>query len=441
MSYGNQSYLRFSLEESVWFQRGQEVDELISMSLDPNIAIHESEQYVTIKGSLQLYGEYQREVEDIIEEDDGLFSNPKMVQSVEVREEGLHLFSHHFPVEITIPKNRIQSIDEIDVTVESFDYAFPERSCLRLSADLNITGLYGEQQHEFSYEEELDDDFVEIEVEDTPDYEAAFRDSALQVEEEETGSTITSPFARPVLEDELDIYQPFEAEAKKTPQDEQNQPSQFVTHAESSRPPELTNEEILLQNEKQVEDEISELLSAALRTKEEQVEVMPEVNPVNSEVTPINTEVSPVSNEVNPEQVLEGAEPIKSQNEVSPAQPIEEVQSVKAKQEMKVQIEALMENHIHINEDESSSSSSSPQVKKKHKKKQTMTITEFLARKDEESHTRLKICIVQKGDSLETLSERYDVTVPFLQKVNNLQINQDVYEGQVLYIPIAQRQN
>jgi len=46
---GNQSCLRFSLEESVWFQRGQEVAELISISLDPDITIQENDQYVTIK--------------------------------------------------------------------------------------------------------------------------------------------------------------------------------------------------------------------------------------------------------------------------------------------------------------------------------------------------------------------------------------------------------
>jgi stage VI sporulation protein D len=147
LSHGNQSCLRFSLEESVWFQKGQEVVELVSISLDPNITIQESDQYVTIKGSLELSGEYIRE-ENETEEEPDYFSNPKLIQSVEVREEGVHLFSHHFPVEITIPKNRIQNVFDIDVVVETFDYAFPESCCLRLSADLMITGLYGEQQHE-----------------------------------------------------------------------------------------------------------------------------------------------------------------------------------------------------------------------------------------------------------------------------------------------------
>src|SRR3954469_22337823 len=162
LSYSNQSYLRFSLEESIWFQKGQEVTELVSISLDPNITIQESDQYVTIKGSLELSGEYNRD-DDEWEEELDYFSNPKFVQLVEVREAGVYLFSHHFPVEITIPKNRIENAFDIDVAVETFDYAFPESSCLKLSADLMITGLYGEQQHERLHEQDELDEMEDIE--------------------------------------------------------------------------------------------------------------------------------------------------------------------------------------------------------------------------------------------------------------------------------------
>ena len=192
LSYGNQSYLRFSLEESIWFQKGQEVTELVSISLDPSITIQESDQYVTIKGSLELSGEYNRDDYELEEELD-YFSNPKFVQSVEVREAGVYLFSHHFPVEITIPKNRIENAFDIDVAVETFDYAFPESSCLKLSADLMITGLYGEQQHERLHgQDELD------EMEDIEDIE-----EGTEIEEVEDESPV--------------FYAPFEIEVRKEP--------------------------------------------------------------------------------------------------------------------------------------------------------------------------------------------------------------------------------
>jgi N-acetylmuramoyl-L-alanine amidase len=44
---------------------------------------------------------------------------------------------------------------------------------------------------------------------------------------------------------------------------------------------------------------------------------------------------------------------------------------------------------------------------------------------------------VQKGDTLDHLAERYDVTIQNLLRLNNLEINQDVSVGQVLYIPVA----
>ena len=251
LSHGNQSYLRFSLEESVWFQKGQEVDELISISLAPNITIQESDQYITIKGSLELTGEYNREdrFEDEEEIDDYFSHNPKTVHMVELREEeDVFAFTHQFPVEVTIPKNRIENLDDIDVTVETFDYAFPEKSCLRLSADLIILGLYGEQQHQL-YEEEIPipvldverDEFEEDEDQDDdsnhedrdypyskPDFpEIDVDEEVLQSFEEARHEEISeelSPFSKPEVQDEdNETFAPFEVEARKTPKDEQKE--------------------------------------------------------------------------------------------------------------------------------------------------------------------------------------------------------------------------
>jgi stage VI sporulation protein D len=74
--------------------------------------------------------------------------------------------------------------------------------------------------------------------------------------------------------------------------------------------------------------------------------------------------------------------------------------------------------------------------KKKAAKKKSMTLTEFFARKDESAeHAKVKVCIVQKGDTVNTVADRYDVTVQNLLRVNNLELSQDIFEGQVLYIP------
>src|SRR5690606_8062704 len=94
--------------------------------------------------------------------------------------------------------------------------------------------------------------------------------------------------------------------------------------------------------------------------------------------------------------------------------------------------------------DESSSSSSHQEheakQKKSKKKKKSMSITEFLGRKtSNENQVKLKVCIVQQGETLDSLSERYDLPVQQILRVNHLEANQDVYEGQVLYIPVTNK--
>ena len=95
---------------------------------------------------------------------------------------------------------------------------------------------------------------------------------------------------------------------------------------------------------------------------------------------------------------------------------------------------------VHHQAEESSSSSDEEPPKnvkkKKPAKKKSMTLTEFFARKDESAaRAKVKVCIVQKGDTVSSVADRYDVSVQNLLRVNNLEINQDIYEGQVLYIP------
>lgn len=68
--------------------------------------------------------------------------------------------------------------------------------------------------------------------------------------------------------------------------------------------------------------------------------------------------------------------------------------------------------------------------------KKGISIAEFLARKEEPAqNAQIRVCIVQQGDTLELLSERYDVPIQQLLRVNNLSIDHEVSEGQVLYVP------
>lgn len=372
LSQGNESCLRFSLEESVWFQKGQEVEELVSISLAPNITIHENEQYVTIQGALELTGEYQRYNDGSSEEED-LFTAPKFVHHVEEREEGLYEFSHRFPVDITIPNNRIQSINDIYVEVESFDYLFQERSCMKLTADLTITGLYGDQQHKPAHEETEVEEFQ---------LEVANREATVdEIEDhiEWSHEQRTEEQEEPIILDHE--YEPFAVEARKSADD--------------------TEEKVVSINKS------TELFEA------------PQL-PVNEAKEPEIT-FSAARSEA-PQEVVEEV--------------VEEAPEVELQPVPEAEIQPQVETQPEV-EEESSSSPPQPKVKKKKSSKKGMSLTEFFARKEEtEDLTKLRVAIVQSGETIEQLASRYEVPVQQLLKVNHLELNQDIYEGQVLYIPI-----
>ncbi|WP_342432490.1 stage VI sporulation protein D [Neobacillus sp. FSL H8-0543] len=369
LSQENQSCLRFSLEESLWFRKGQEVDELLSISLDPDITIQENDQYVTIRGSLELTGEYKSNEENNGSEDESV-ANQKYVERVDVREEGNCEFSHRFPVDITIPNNRIQSIYDIDVIVDSFDYSFAERSCLKLSAELTISGLYDTAQNELVAEEE---DILREEVEEVVETESAHEELQYEV------------LHRYQPEDEEENHFLFAAEAKKQREEEKQEAV-----------PDLPTLNYQPQNEPEAKEE--------------------ELQPTWS------------FQESRSEGNKPPAEVIVEQAEVLEFHPAEEESPIKVEE-------------VALKDDESSSSPEhTPKhvLKKKASKKKTMTLTEFFARKEEGTEqAKVKMCIVQKGDTLDNLADRYDVSVPNLLRVNNLELGQDVYEGQVLYVPYS----
>ncbi|MBW3495875.1 MULTISPECIES: stage VI sporulation protein D [Bacillus] len=191
--------LRFSLKESVWFQKGQEVEELLSISLDPDVEIEELDHEVIVRGQLDLTGEY------VARQDDSAYSlrelSPaKAIDYVETRGDGVNELVHSFPLEISIPRNRVKVIEELYVSIEEFDYELKENGCLQLLADISITGLCDEERTEDEEEETV---YAELET-----------DSA---EEDES---------RPVLHEEVPVYkesdgwedyafEPFQLEERK----------------------------------------------------------------------------------------------------------------------------------------------------------------------------------------------------------------------------------
>lgn len=177
MSQNNR--LQFSVEESIYFKSGQEVSELLSISLDPDILVQEVNDYVSIRGSLELTGEYNINQEELLGELSS-FPTYREADEVKVREDGTAELLHQFPVDITIPKNKISHLNDVFVFIDAFDYQLTENRLLTIQADLAIEGLLDEETPQAPVEEPYE--FVHRPEED---YGDMAYDYQLQPEQEE----------------------------------------------------------------------------------------------------------------------------------------------------------------------------------------------------------------------------------------------------------------
>ncbi|MGG0413236.1 stage VI sporulation protein D [Peribacillus simplex] len=458
MSQENESYLRFSLEESVWFQKGQEVAELYSISLDPNVSIQESDQYVFIRGSLDLSGEYKDSQNGEEEEFSQTFL-PKAVQKVERHPNGLNEFTHRFPVDITIPNNRIASLDEVDVSIQSFDYAMPEHNCLKLQADLLITGIYND-----SYVEERFD--TEQEVGETEEQEETDGETESYIPYAAAVPPI--PDFQPVFhdEEEEELYTPFSAEAKRVSEANEEEEEEPIYLSDqhnapvfeipvSPYPEEEEWETEVHRQEEAVEEEV-------IGDPPDSTEKVPSMGEAKLEEEPSRRDSMEIPKVTMGEEVVE--KPSLANNHQTSSDSNLESEDV-IRQEEDVAAGPILNENVKVEQEEESNSSISDLFKKRerpappakegknfkrrkqaaerddketadHDEKQ-LSIMDLFGRKQEEELVRMKVCIVQQGETLDDLAQRYDVTVQSILFSNELESNQNVHEGQVIYIPKA----
>jgi len=204
LSQEQSSALTFSIEDSVWLNKGQQIDEIIGMSLTPEISVMQMDDHVTIQGGLRFVGEYkmmeenrQMDEEEMDEDEDSSFTAlSDFRNSGDIQKEtetGTGQIEHVFPIDITIPMTRIQHVDDIYVEVSSFDYDLPEKSCIQLTADVSISGVKSDEQQreielidaEYDYEETEEDIETVVQEEEAQEESTAFQFEAYKSHQEE----------------------------------------------------------------------------------------------------------------------------------------------------------------------------------------------------------------------------------------------------------------
>ncbi|WP_458463271.1 LysM peptidoglycan-binding domain-containing protein [Paenibacillus sp.] len=117
----NQPYgLRFDIYERVHLSEGvPAIEELEEIELYPRIQVIGQDDHAMLRGHLLLTGAYRGENE----------------ASEELK--------HFIPVEITVPLNRVRSIEDISIEIENFDVDLLSNRSLNITGVLSLRGIEG----------------------------------------------------------------------------------------------------------------------------------------------------------------------------------------------------------------------------------------------------------------------------------------------------------
>ncbi|MEC1627266.1 LysM peptidoglycan-binding domain-containing protein [Bacillus mojavensis] len=332
--------LQFSVEETICFQKGQEVSELLSISLDPDIRVQEVNDYVSIRGSLELTGEYNIDQSKNAEE---FYTDKRFVEEVRTREDGTAELTHCFPVDITIPKNKVSHLHEVFVFIDAFDYQLTDSRILTIQADLAIEGLL--------------DDTADRE-QDTPLYEApseGFSEPpeflvseaepfALEVENSEDSKTGETPAEAPELHvSEAGIREEQESEEEEAERSEPfalEDSEEIKANEAPARVPELHVSEARLREEQKNEEEEAERSEPFALEAEGSEDIKTEEAPAGA------PELLVSEAGLREEQANEEKETVRSESPALEAEGSEDINAAEAKQPELILSEAGLREEV-----------------------------------------------------------------------------------------------
>ncbi|MGG1697674.1 LysM peptidoglycan-binding domain-containing protein [Bacillus zhangzhouensis] len=405
MSQNNR--LQFSVEESIYFKNGQEVSELLSISLDPDILVQEVNDYVSIRGSLELTGEYNINQEERLGESSS-YASYRQADEVKVREDGTAELLHQFPVDITIPKNKINHLNDVFVFIDAFDYQLTESRLLTIQADLAIEGL-------------LDEETPQVPVEEP--YEFVHRT------EEEYGDVTYEYQAQPEHEEQEELQD----------NERQDYEEQAALQIDDARTEQEDDEE--MEELKEPEDQEETMALGYRSFPEAQVQEPPFFEP------PKLLEEEERDEAFFEVEVRKDPEAAEEQEETVPAYPAFEppayhMEPVQEERDDTYQIERLYEREApKVYESAQEAEEPENDVRETSGSENSLYLTKLFAKQEEEDFSRMKICIVQQEDTVDRICERYQLNVQQLLRTNSLSVDAELEEGQILYIPEYQKSN
>lgn len=384
----NNNFLPLDLRESLFFETGYEIDDLVSISLDPDISIQTFSDYVSIRGVISLEGEYIKLTdwpEGIEQSDDDTVEHiHRSVAKISEEDDERVIFYHHFPIEISVPLERISKIDDVTVNVEAFDYTLHQGREMKVIATLHINGIKHEQSASSTNETK----------ESRADVGDTFQFEVVPMPEQEKGQTKSNE-AKPTVE--LDDVQAKELEEK---QHEERPKGEHVKLTED-----ITDEEDT--KETKVHD-IKEFKQTSKRKDEAKVQQRKVEDSEHVKIEERETHKKERESEVIDE--LEDEIDIMPETDDTLREPIQILEQVDLDEEAESSKEALED---------------------------IFYLTDLFAEEEiEERNYRMKLRIVQEDESLGDIADQYDVSTQKIMSYNNLD-GEILTKGQLLYIPIV----
>jgi len=380
--------ITFELNEKLSFETGQEIDEMISISLDPDIVVQSYDDYIQIRGVILLSGEYHRSKDNSYADELSPQNANRYMERVVNLDKHVAGFSHRFPVEISVTKERVKDLDDIIVKVDSFDYDLPSNNTLNVFASLHIHGITPEKQVESTNQSKN-------EPENEKEKSTEKVDQAHQNQHMESETTKQSTEVETKSVNKNDSKEPQVVDVMKKESTDKSAKNKS-DHASTEKS--TTNEERslkLVKSESGTNDDTvqKQMANEGYHEQEEQTNQQPKHTEPSTE-----EQVIDVSKQMAEE---------KSENEQESKQELE--------QAGEMQIE-LMEGK----EDEETDI------------KDVAFLTE-LFEEEEETYTQVTIYITQPEDSIESIAKRYEIPVLQLLKDNNLSAD-TIEEGQLITI-------
>ena len=459
--------LSFQIKETVFLSSDKAgIGELKELELVPDVEIIENPQEVSITGCLQLFGKYdpyQEKTEEENGEADTLVAAMKFTPfQMEEPQAGFlasaeQTLSHRVPLNISIPLNRVDDLGDIYAIVDSFDYQLESPNQLLIHAHLKIAGIQlRDQDNEQQEEPEEAWEFVHSVGQEEPEIEhtsleeierklAALEEEILAQEKQEQ----TPPPAAP------NVFIASEANPHKRQAANVHEPmgiAQPVNAPLSSGQPLYGD---LSPTHSEPEPEIE---ASTYTTGSQKLEIAPAqyAEEWNKDVT-----AQAFAKEAQEQNVQFVGEPAgTNEAEAEPVMAAEEAEAVFAEQpsvepqEMRVAIGSknTEEKEAKVNitslftqgkrsvppqaagEAESSSSSSRRSAEAELERSEAMNNLTSFVRQTEERMSKVRIAIIQRNETIESIADRYKLPVSRILEANKVTSDR-ITEGQILYIP------